>query len=297
MGIFIRELGITRTFRRSNIMFSGNEGKFKRKKSSAAEEKSSRSPATDAKFASGAFAAPNLYPSTRPRPVIHKKTIKAKMLNLNQPTLAAIDKHGSANGNDKTLHGWKAVSSAESSDRGDLIADDNLLLTNIQHSLSSIHLKQSDIQSNLWRMMRTRCATQKMPLSADGDRARESPLRNEMQPQTSDDCQCCYHDENHHYDYDLHQLPGKLVNFIVLIAIFLHYAIIAFIEPNYFDWFSFMIVFPLSWDRIDGVSQLTLAAQFSKCTFSWNQSICSTSPKLIDIFVLYVWKSVNQRYI
>lgn len=254
MGIFIRGLGIKHTFKRS-IMFSGNERKFKRKKSAVSEEKSLKLSATDSRrkietVAFGEAAAPNSYRSTRPRHIIHKKTIKAKMLNLNQPTLVAIDKHGSADGNvEPTRYGWKSVPNGEPSDRSDVIADDTeyeaaddkSLLSNIQHSLSSIHLKQSDIQSNLWRMMRTRCSAREIPATAmaDGDRAREPPLRdhymNEVHHQTADACQCCYHDENHHYEYDSHQLPGKLVNFIVLIAIFLHYAIIAFIEPNYFD--------------------------------------------------------------
>lgn len=255
MGIFIRGLGIKQTFRRSNVMFSGNERKFKRKKIAELEEKSLELSASDSRreietVANGEAAAPNSYPSIRPRHIIHKKTIKAKMLNLKQPTLVAVDKHGLADGNvEPTRYGWKSVPNATPSDRSDVIADDTefeagddkSLLSNIQLSLSSIHLKQSDIQKNLWRMMRTRCSARELPATAmaDGDRAREPPLRddyiNEMQHQTADRCQCCYHDENHHYESDSHQLPGKLVNFIVLIAIFLHYAIIAFIEPNYFD--------------------------------------------------------------
>lgn len=35
-------------------------------------------------------------------------------------------------------------------------------------------------------------------------------------------------------DHDSHEIPGKLVNFIVVTAIFLHYAIIAFVESNEF---------------------------------------------------------------
>lgn len=273
MGIFIRGLGIKQTCRRSNIMFS-TERKFKRKKIAASRDNSSNSPAANqdnANVPSGAADAPNLYPLARPRHVIPKKTVKAKLLHLDQPTLTATDKHGSDDG-------------------GDLIADDTLfeaaddklLLTNIQQSLSSIHLKQSDIESNLWRMMRTRCSDRKTPTfaMADGDTARQLPFGNDyingMQQQTVDDCQCCYHDENHHYEYDSHQLHGKLVNFIVLIAIFLHYAIIAFIEPNYFDWF-----FILSSHRIDGVSLIDFGGTICECIFSWNQSICSTSSKLI----------------
>lgn len=192
----------------------------------------------------------------RPKRTIQKQTLSTKILN-SRGTMTRPGWSGAPN--DKSCLNCDATANDTESER----ASDNLLLSNIQESLSSINLHQSDIESHLWRLMiRPTSHNVSGTLTENGGgRVKVSPHRigyiNEVQQQSIDGCQCCYHEANRHYDHDSLQLPGKLLNFIVLMAIFLHYAIIVFIEPNYFDWsFVFVLSF-LVHRRIDAVSRYT----------------------------------------
>lgn len=264
MGIFIRPFGLKNAFPRAQDMFGGDGRKYQSRKNVAAapakSKKSSEIQVKDAREETSANDAndgdaspsPHPQPSTRPKHSIPKQTIKAKILNPNQPTQTAIDKQQSTspdgNVEPSARFGWKAVSSKPAPDQSDVIAQNaqpefaDDLEASLEGIERTINLCRSDIASKVRRMMTARAPKLPTDPMAGGENGTVSPHRNPyitagMQQQPSGGCQCCYHEENHHYEYDSHHLPGKLLNFIVLIAIFLHYAIIAFIEPNYSDWF------------------------------------------------------------
>lgn len=163
----------------------------------------------------GDVAPPNLPSLARPKHIINKQKLNRLVMNL------PFRQQQSINGNTKLTRS----------------ADKLLLLSTIQRSLSSIHSLQSDIETNLKQLMMSKGPSKCVPTDeamADSERDMDYTMKMQQQQSTSA-CQCCYHEESNHYDYDSHQLPGKLLNCIVLIAIVLHYLIIAFIEPNYFD--------------------------------------------------------------
>lgn len=194
--------------------------------------------------------SPNLSSSNSATHNIHQQLSETpKMVNFNRPTCLITEKQQSTDGIvEPASFGPKELNTHVDVIAGDahaeplpMASDDKLLLSNIQYSLSSINSQQSKIQTNILRLMKcTERTTPSPSVPVDGDSLRVPSyhadyLREMQQQQSSGDCQCCYHEENHLNEYDTPQLPGKLLNFIILIAIFLHYAIIVFIEPNYFE--------------------------------------------------------------
>lgn len=259
MGIFKRELGIKCPVTRSYVMFRGNASRFHHIEMGALEE-SVKEPAKQLlaqkafdfrqRSGNGDAAPPIVYPTK----TIQKQSLIAKKMNSSHEfTHTSVDKRRSIGRNvELTRYGWIHASNPKPAKQCEVAAKDMRSelseaatdYEEILHSLSSINLQHSAIQTKLFRLMTPRRLDLQMPadvtVHGDGQRSSApcSDYIKEMQ-QSFGDCQCCYHEENHHYEYDSHQLPGELVNFIVLMAIFLHYAIITFIEPNYFDWFSF----------------------------------------------------------
>lgn len=267
MGIFNRGIRFKNPLEWSHLMFPDDAHDLKKNTTKLERTKLPKMQITEhvsmeysnkvPKDERGDATTKNPYSYSRPRHIIHKKMLK---------TDSKYPSHVTKDSDLVSRFDWKPVSSKKLLNGCDSVSDgaahskcdsENLLLTDIQHSLSSINLHQSDIELKLCRLTRltdmtTRRKDQNVQMRTDQNVQTDAmpgnesssdnvspPIRNdyvnEMQQQSADECQCCYHEENHHDDYDSHQLPGKLLNFIVLIAIFLHYAIIAFIEPNYFD--------------------------------------------------------------
>lgn len=133
--------------------------------------------------------------------------------------------------------------------------DDNeaVSLDNIHKKLLSIHSRQAKIETYM-RLLTNRRMSSPSPIIKPSPEVKSSPevkpspvdaiknndnvktslfyvhemhTQQKHQPVPNDErFRCC--------DHDSHEIPGKLVNFIVVTAIFLHYAIIAFVESNEF---------------------------------------------------------------
>lgn len=276
MGIFGPKIGIKYPVTRSHVMFKGVASRFQHIEKAALE-------GGVKKREKQLLAPPNVCPTK----TIRKQSLILKNMNSkHQSAHTRVDKHTAIGGNHASNPKPSKqceVTAEDMQSELTVAAADYEEFMHVQHSLSSIYRQHSDIQTRLVRLMTRRRPDLQTPanVTVDGDgRSLSTPCSDytEEVQQSIGGCQCCYHEENHHYKYDSHQLPGKLVNFIVLMAIFLHYAMITFIEPNYFDWFSFccfrncLFVISLSVQRHRCCrhSIATLWRHHLNAQFSWN---------------------------